>query len=43
VVPQNNGDLSEYTMRVYWMTPLGRALKEAIQELNIPEDLDKKV
>jgi len=39
-VAQNNSDLSEYTMRVYWMTPLGRALKEAISEMNLPEDLD---
>lgn len=31
-------------MRVYWMTPLGRALKEAIAEMsNLPQDLDKKI
>ena len=30
-------------MRVYWVTPLGKALNEAIEEMNLPEELEKKI
>jgi len=42
-VPQSNSDLFEYNLRVYWMTPLGRALKDTMFEMNLDANLKKKI
>ena len=33
----------EYNQKVYWMTPLGKALQEAIAEMNIRGDLGDQI
>ena len=32
-----------YNLKIYWMTPLGKALKESILEMGITGDLEDKI
>ena len=43
-IPQNNNaEMSDFSMRVYWVTPIAKSLREAMSEVNFSEKQQQQI